>query len=80
MWELFLANSMHVRRGSVRGRFAVMRDALNATGHPIVFSIDDWGVTNTWQYGTYVRQPRPPEPCSLQMFHVDKKQCQQLDE
>ena len=32
-----------------------MRDALNATGHPIVYSIDDWGVTNTWQYGTYVR-------------------------
>ncbi|EIE26102.1 glycoside hydrolase [Coccomyxa subellipsoidea C-169] len=39
---------------SVRGRFAVMRDALNATGHPITYAIDDWGVTNTWTYGTTV--------------------------
>ena len=45
---------MHARRESVRGRFAVMRDALNATGQPIVYSIDDWGVTNTWTYGTTV--------------------------
>ena len=31
-----------------------MRDALNKTGRPIVYAIDDWGVTNPWQYGMEV--------------------------
>lgn len=39
---------------SIKERFGVMRDALNATGRPIIFAIDDWGVTNTWKYGTEV--------------------------
>ena len=33
-----------------------MRDALNKTGRPIVYAIDDWGVTNPWQYGMEVSQ------------------------
>ncbi len=58
---------LHARRESVRGRFAVMRDALNATGHPITYAIDDWGVTNTWTYGTTVlSQPR----LTYSPFHI----------
>ena len=32
----------------------MMRDALNRTGKPITYAIDDWGVTNTWNYGQEV--------------------------
>ena len=42
-------------RLSVQIRFEVMRDALNETGRPFVYAIDDWGVTNTWNYGAVVR-------------------------
>ena len=31
-----------------------MRDALNRTGKVITYAIDDWGVTNTWNYGQEV--------------------------
>ncbi len=43
----------------VQQQFAVMRDALNKTGRPIVYAIDDWGVTNPWQYGMGVRHLLP---------------------
>ena len=38
----------------MRARFEIMRDALNKTGKPIIYAIDDWGVTNTWNYGAQV--------------------------
>lgn len=31
-----------------------MRDALNKTGRNIVYAIDDWGVSNPWEYGISV--------------------------
>ena len=44
-----------VCRAGVQQTFEVMRDALNKTGRPIVYAIDDWGVTNPWEYGISVR-------------------------
>ena len=32
-----------------------MRDALNATGRPIVYSMCEWGVSSPWFYGKEVR-------------------------
>lgn len=40
----------------MRQRFEMMRDALNRTGKAITYAIDDWGVTNTWNYGQEVRE------------------------
>jgi alpha-galactosidase len=31
-------------------RYSVMRDALVATGRPIVYSISEWGLTNPWNW------------------------------
>ena len=45
---------VHACSASVRQRFEIMRDALNATGKPFIYAIDDWGVTNTWNYGAEV--------------------------
>ena len=42
---------MRLCRQGVQKQFEVMRDALNKTGRPIVYAIDDWGVTNPWSYG-----------------------------
>lgn len=28
-----------------------MRDALNATGRPIFFSLCSWGTSNVWEWG-----------------------------
>jgi alpha-galactosidase len=36
---------------SVRKRYEAMRDALNATGRPILFSMCEWGVSSPWEYG-----------------------------
>ena len=36
---------------SVRKRYEAMRDALNATGKPILFSMCEWGVSSPWEYG-----------------------------
>ena len=44
-------------RVGVQQQFEVMRDALNKTGRPIAYAIDDWGVTNPWDYGMSVRLP-----------------------
>lgn len=44
-------------RAGVQQQFEVMRDALNKTGRPIAYAIDDWGVTNPWDYGMSVRLP-----------------------
>jgi hypothetical protein len=41
-------------RESIKERFGLMRDELNATGHQIVYSIDDWGTTNPYTYGMEV--------------------------
>lgn len=31
--------------------YGLMRDALNATGRPILFSICEWGLYNVWEWG-----------------------------
>ena len=36
---------------TVRKRYEAMRDALNATGIPILFSMCEWGVSSPWEYG-----------------------------
>lgn len=43
-----------VCRATIRQRFELMRDALNATGRQIVYAIDDWGTTNPYTYGEQV--------------------------
>jgi alpha-galactosidase len=35
-------------------RYSAMRDALAATGRPIVYSICEWGVNSPWTWGTNV--------------------------
>mmetsp|Transcript_30617 Transcript_30617/g.99518 ORF Transcript_30617/g.99518 Transcript_30617/m.99518 type:complete len:481 (-) Transcript_30617:38-1480(-) len=35
-------------------RYPVMRDALNATGRPILFSMCEWGVNDVWTWGADV--------------------------
>eukprot|EP00887_Chlorella_sp_A99_P006558 scaffold3.g6558.t1 len=35
-------------------RYTAMRDALNKTGRPIVFSMCEWGVADVWQWGRTV--------------------------
>jgi alpha-galactosidase len=31
--------------------YAMMRDALNKTGRPILFSMCEWGLYNPWEWG-----------------------------
>ena len=41
-------------------RYEIMRDALNATGQPIVFSMCESGISSPWLYGQQVcRRARP---------------------
>ena len=40
-----------------------MRDALNATGRPIVYSMCEWGVSSPWFYGKEVRPPAARDLC-----------------
>ena len=35
-------------------RYPVMRDALNATGRPILYSLCQWGAENSWQWAASV--------------------------
>lgn len=37
--------------GADRERYAAMRDALLATGRPIVFSLCNWGTARVWEWG-----------------------------
>ena len=39
----------------VLDRYAAMRDALNKTGRPIVYSLCNWGVMEPWLWGPKVR-------------------------
>lgn len=36
-------------------RYTAMRDALNATGRPILYSMCDWGVGDPWLWADKVR-------------------------
>lgn len=45
----------------VQGRYTAMRDALNATGRPIVFAMCVWGVGEAWRWGPQAR----PQPALL---------------
>ena len=42
---------LHGQQMTVRKRYEAMRDALNATGRPILFSMCEWGVSSPWEYG-----------------------------
>ena len=50
---------------TVRKRYEAMRDALNATGKPILFSMCEWGVSSPWEYGHQV-----PVPPNFLMYHT----------
>lgn len=41
----------------VMGRYTAMRDALNATGRPILYSMCVWGVGESWRWGAKVSRP-----------------------
>ena len=41
-------------------RFSAMREALNATGRPILFSLCEWGVADPWLWAPKVREPPVP--------------------
>jgi len=49
---------------SVRARYEAMRDALNATGRPILYCMCEWGVSNPWLYAQQARTAleRPAGP------------------
>ncbi|KAK9826107.1 hypothetical protein WJX81_004261 [Elliptochloris bilobata] len=58
-WEIDLLKhdncfSVPEKERSVQARYEDMRDALNATGRPIVFSVCEWGVSSPWLYGREV--------------------------
>ena len=36
---------------TIEQKFSRMRDALNATGRPILFSTSEWGLSSIWTYG-----------------------------
>ena len=42
------------REDWVIDRYAAMRDALNATGRPILYSLCNWGVMEPWLWGPEV--------------------------
>ena len=56
---------------SVRKRYEAMRDALNATGKPILFSMCEWGVSSPWEYGH--------EVCLLLQSQMSKVTCYELN-
>lgn len=43
---------------TVRARYEAMRDALNATGRPILYCMCEWGVSNPWLYAQQVMPTR----------------------
>ena len=43
------------RQQRVVDRYVAMRDALNATGRPILFSMCDWGVGDPWLWAPKVQ-------------------------
>ena len=38
----------------VQKRYEAMRDGLNASGRPMLFSMCEWGVSSPWLYGQQV--------------------------
>lgn len=46
-------------------RYAAMRDALNATGRPILYSLCDWGVADPWLWASEVGASIPAWPVPL---------------
>lgn len=44
-------NNPNGSQAATSGRYRVMRDALKATGRPIVFSICEWGSAHPWEWG-----------------------------
>jgi alpha-galactosidase len=39
---------------NAKGAYLTMRDALHAAGHPIVFSLCEWGNNNPWEWGASI--------------------------
>ena len=52
----FVVCSIIIEQVSIEERYAAMRDALNNTGRPILFSMCEWGVSSPWLYGSGVNQ------------------------
>ena len=50
-------DNCHTDGSAPEKRYPPMRDALNATGRPILYSVCEWGLDNpaTWAPGAYVR-------------------------
>lgn len=48
-----------------RVRYEAMRDALNATGRPITFSMCEWGSSSAWTYGGQVLPSVILEQCTF---------------
>ncbi|KAI9330688.1 glycoside hydrolase superfamily [Zopfochytrium polystomum] len=48
-----LLHWMNDWRGTV-DKYKPMRDALAATGRPIVFAMDNWGMARAWEYGEWL--------------------------
>lgn len=49
----------------VQGRYEAMRNALNATGRPILYSICEWGSSTPWLWAPQVccTTSAPPSLC-----------------
>jgi alpha-galactosidase len=54
-------------------RYTAMRDALNATGRPIYYSMCSWGVADSWKWG-------PPGIPSIRSSHDSIVAHQLIDE
>lgn len=44
-------------------RYAAMRNALNATGRPIIYSLCEWGVADPWTWAPQARPAAALPPC-----------------
>ena len=53
------------REDWVIDRYAAMRDALNATGRPILYSLCNWGVMEPWLWGPEVSASYCTRPWGL---------------
>ena len=57
-------------------RYVAMRDALNKTGRPILFSLCEWGVADPWLWAQKARTNFDPKsqtlekPCYLRIALV----------
>ena len=53
-WTTSSTTTATTRGASAQTRYTAMRDALAATGRPILFSLCNWGQENVWTWGAGV--------------------------